>query len=172
MSSTDAAWESRVAALWQAIDRYEAQAFVEQIESLVAEIPSENAIGLFERASAHDSTGRPDLAVPLYRAALKAGLNGLRRRRATIQLASSLRNLGNAGEAADLLFAELDAPFDELEGAVRGFLALALVDLGREREAVAHGLIALAKYLPRYNRSLARYASEIASLPGVDESAF
>jgi len=170
MSSTDASWESRLADLWQAFDRYEANAFMERIELLAAELPPENAIGLFERASAEDSTGRSDLAVPLYRAALKAGLHGLRRRRATIQLASSLRNLGHAAEAADLLFAELDAPFDELEEAVRGFLALALVDLRREREAVAHSLVALSKYLPRYNRSLARYASEIAAAPGADES--
>ena len=163
MSNTDASWESRLAVLWRAIDRCEPQVFVEQIDLLVAELPSASAIGLFERGSAQDSTGHPDLAVPLYRAALKAGLSGSRRRRATIQLASSLRNLGNASEAADLLFAELDAPSDELDGAVRAFLALALVDLGREREAVAHGLIALSKYLPRYNRSLARYASEITA---------
>ena len=171
MSSTDASWESRLAALWGAIDRYEPPAFVEEIDLLVAELPSGSAIGLFERASAQDSTGHPDLAVPLYRAALKAGLSGLRRRRATIQLASSLRNLGDASEAADLLFAELNAPSDELDGAVRAFLALALVDLGREREAVAHSLVALSKYLPRYNRSLARYASEIAAAPRADQSA-
>jgi len=143
---------------------------VDQIELLVAELPLGSAVGSFERASAQDSTGHPDLAIPLYRAALKAGLNGLRRRRATIQLASSLRNLGNATEAADLLFAELNATSDELDGAVRAFLALALVDLGREREAVAHGLIALAKYLPRYNRSLERYASEIPAAPRVGQS--
>src|ERR1043166_4758421 len=110
MSNIDASWESRLAALWAAINRYEPPAFVKQIELLVAELPPENAIGLFERASAQDSTGHPDLAVPLYRAALKAGLSGLRRRRATIQLASSLRNLGNGSEAADLLFTELRAP--------------------------------------------------------------
>jgi len=157
--------------LWSAIDRYEPQAFVEQIELLVAELPSGSAIGSFERASAQDSTGHPDLAVPLYRVALKADLSGLRRRRATIQLASSLRNLGNASEAANLLFAELTSPSDELDGAVRAFLALALVDLGREREAIAHSLAALSKYLPRYNRSLARYASEIAVAPRADQSA-
>jgi hypothetical protein len=52
---------------------------------------------------------------------------------------------------------------------VRAFLALALVDLGREREAVAHSLVALSRYLPRYNRSLARYACEIC--PQVDQRA-
>src|SRR5215475_11786871 len=161
----DTSWEGRLAALWGAIDRYEPQAFVAQIELLVTELPPGSAIGLFERASAQDSTGHPDLAVPLYRASLKAGLSGLRRRRATIQLASSLRNLGSAAEAADLLFAELHAPSDELDGAVRAFLALALVDLGREREAVAVSLEALSGYLPRYNKSLARYASVIAAAP-------
>jgi len=170
VSTIDASWESRLAALWRAIDRYEPQAFVKQIELLVTELPSKSAIGLFERASAQDSTGHSDLAVPLYRAALNAGLSGLRRRRATIQLASSLRNLGYASEAADLLFAEINAPSDELDGAVRAFLALALVDLGREREAVAHGLLALSKYLPRYNQSLAHYANEIAAAPRVDQS--
>src|SRR5437879_8828725 len=111
-----ASWENRLAALWGAIDRYEPQVFLQQIELLVAELPSGSAIGSFERAGAQDSTGHSDLAVPLYRAALKAGLSGLRRRRATIQLASSLRNLGNASEAADLLFAELNAASDELDG--------------------------------------------------------
>ena len=61
----------------------------------------------------------------------------------------------------ELLVAELDAPTDELDGAVRAFLPLALVDLGREREAVAVSLTALAHYLPRYNRSLARYAAQL-----------
>jgi len=42
-------------------------------------------------------------------------------------------------------------------------LALALVDLGREREAVALALTALSHYLPRYNRSLARYAQQLTA---------
>ena len=45
------------------------------------------------------------------------------------------------------------------------FLALALVDTGREREAVALSLTALARHLPRYNRSLANYAQEIGERP-------
>jgi hypothetical protein len=92
---------------------------------------------------------------------LSAGLTGIRRREATIQLASSLRNLGDAAEAATLLSDELHAGSDDLDGALRAFLALALVDLGREREAVAISLAALSTYLPRYNRSLARYANEL-----------
>ena len=154
-----------MAALWNTFDDYAPDDFVAHVERLVAELPPENAIGLFERASAHDSTGHADTAVPLYRAALSASLAGRRRREATIQLASSLRNLGQAGEAATLLAAELHASSDDLDGAVRAFLALALVDLGREREAVGISLTALAKYLPQYNRSLARYASDLAIKP-------
>jgi len=41
---------------------------------------------------------------------------------------------------------------------VRAFLAPALVDTGREREALSHALGALAPHLPRYQRSLANYA--------------
>lgn len=162
MSDVETSWENRMAALWSAFDDHAPADFVAQVERLAAELPSENAIGLFERASAQDSTGHSDIAVPLYRAALHAGLAGRRRREATIQLASSLRNLGQAGEAANLLAEELRAPPDDLDGAVRAFLALALVDLGREREAVGISLTALAAYLPQYNRSLARYASELA----------
>jgi len=163
MNDTAATWEQRVADLWRALDDHDPESFRAQLDVLVAELPPDSAIGLFERGAAQDSTGHSDLAVPLYQAALRAGLTGLRRRRAVIQMASSLRNLGNAEDAVQLLSAELLATSDELDGAVRAFLALALVDLGREREAVAISLTALAHYLPRYNRSLARYAEELAA---------
>jgi len=79
-----------------------------------------------------------------------------------IQLASSLRNVGGAAESVELLTAELESGSDELDDAVRAFLALALVDVGREREAVSHALTALARHLPRYQRSLAAYAQQLA----------
>ncbi len=80
-------------------------------------------------------------------------------------MASSLRNLGDSKQAANLLAAELHEVSDELDGAVRAFLVLALVDLGREREAVSVSLTAPSKYLPRYNRPLARHAQEISVEP-------
>ena len=55
-----------------------------------------------------------------------------------------------------LLAAERDAGSDHLDDAVRAFLALALVDVGREREAAS--IAALAPHLPRYQRSMANYA--------------
>lgn len=157
----DADWEKRISGLWTERDSYDGDELVGRVDALVAELPPGSAIGLFERAGAFDSTGDPDRAVPLYRAALDAGLAGERRRRAVIQMASSLRNLGNPQDALSLLSAEADAPSDELDGAVSTFLSLTLVDLGREREAVAVALTALSKYLPRYNRSVARYAQEL-----------
>lgn len=161
MADSDAAWEERVATLWKSLDDHAPEAFMVQLEALLAELAPDSPVALFERGAAHDSTGSPVLAVPLYEAAIAAGLTGMRRRRAIIQMASSLRNLGHAQRAADLLRDELLQPHDELTEAVRAFLALALVDLGREREAVAISLKALSRYLPRYNRSLARYAEQI-----------
>jgi len=154
----EADWEQRVADAWASIDQRSEAAFLALIENLAAELPPDSGVGAFERAASLDSTGHPDLAVPLYRQALHRGLTGERRRRAVIQLASSLRNLSQPEESVALLTTELDAGSDHLDDAVRAFLALALVDVGREREAVSLALAALAPHLPRYQRSLANYA--------------
>lgn len=106
-------------------------------------------------------------APPLYRQPLDRGLTGERRRRAVIQLASSLRNVGQPEQSVELLTTELDAASDHLDDAVRASLALALVDTGREREAVSVALGALAPHLPRYQRSLANYARLLVNVqPG------
>src|SRR5436190_15713362 len=93
------AWDTRLAALWATLDGHEPADFVSRMDALAAELPAGSAIALFERGAAQDSTGHPGRAVPLCRAALTAGLTGLRRRRAVIQMASSLRNLGVPAEA-------------------------------------------------------------------------
>jgi hypothetical protein len=156
-------WERRLADAWASIDEYSEPSFLALIERLIAQLPGGHAVGLFERAASLDSTGHSDLAVPLYRAALERGLSGERRRRAVIQMSSSLRNLGRPEESVKLLTAELDAGSDHLDDAVRAFLALALTDVGREREAVSLALGALAPHLPRYQRSLGNYARLLVS---------
>ena len=161
MSDSASTWEQRLADLWASLPEHEPAHFRRKVQELVGELPDGDAIGLFELGCSLDSTGQPDLAVPLYRSALTAGLSGRRRRRATIQLASSLRNIGKADEAAALLASESLQPEDELSSAVSAFRALALSDLGREREALGHALLALSKHLPRYNASLGRYAREL-----------
>ena len=163
MNTPNTAWESRLADLWRTIDERGCAEFVESMRQLTAELPEGNPDALFELGAAYDSTGSPQEAVNLYEAALRAGLSGLRRRRVRIQMASSLRNLGQPQQAAEMLFEELRRPSDELNQAVSAFLALALADLGREREALSISLGALSNYLPRYNRSLARYAEALHS---------
>ena len=163
MEAPSADWERRVDEVWAAGDALDEQELLTAIEELAAELGDDSPVAAFERASSLDSTGHSDLAVPLYRRAIEFGLGGVRRRRAVIQMASSLRNLGEAQESVALLRAELDHPSDELDDAVRAFLALALADTGREREATGIALEALAAHLPRYQRSLGNYARELST---------
>jgi hypothetical protein len=116
---TTADWEQRVADAWASIDERDEAGFLAVMEKLVDELPPGDPDGLFERAASLDSTGHSDLAVPLYQRALGAGLTGERSRRAVIQMASSLRNLGRSQESVALLTAELDAGSDHLDDAAR-----------------------------------------------------
>jgi tetratricopeptide (TPR) repeat protein len=165
MSRDSTEWEQRLSDLWASIDDHSEEEFSTKMEELTAELPADSAVAAFERASALDSTGHSDLAVPLYRQALDLGLHGERRRRAVIQMASSLRNLGRASDSVALLTAERETGSDDLDDAVSAFLALALVDTGREREAVSLALTALSRHLTRYQRSLADYARLISDRP-------
>ncbi|MFE5791859.1 tetratricopeptide repeat protein [Streptomyces sp. NPDC056503] len=169
---SDSGWEGRVAALWERIDDHGPEEFRERIAALAAERGDEDAAAVFERGAAHDSTGQPVEAVRYYRRALELGLSGLRRRRAVIQLASSLRNLGRPDRSVELLTEERARPAERLDAdelalapAVDAFLALALADTGRDREAASLALGALAPLLPRYNRSLAHYARALLTAP-------
>ncbi|MEU0804656.1 tetratricopeptide repeat protein [Streptomyces sp. NPDC005970] len=166
MSTVATDWEERVADLWTAFDDHAPADFLAAMTALTAELPDGDPVASFELASAYDATDREEDAAPLYRAALDAGLAGPRRRQAVIQLASTVRNLGRPEEGIALLTAERDAGSDELDDAVAAFLALALVDAGREREAVALALSALSRHLPMYSRSLTHYADELASGAG------
>lgn len=144
------------------MDEHSEQEFLARMDQLLSELPPNSPIALFERASALDSTGHSDQAVPLYRQAIELGLDGQRRRRAVIQMASSLRNIGEAEQSVALLRAERGAGSDELDDAVSAFLALALADIGREREALGLALTALSGHMTRYRRSLANYAQELS----------
>ena len=154
-------WQQRIDSLWMTFDHQPSPDFLAAMKTLVAERPPNDALALFEYGSALDSTGYPQAAVENYRRALALDLPSQRRRRATIQMASSLRNLGHAEEGVLLLSGELDRMSDDLDDAVRAFLSLCLTSIGREREAVSVALTALAPHLSRYNRSLAAYASKL-----------
>ena len=162
IDAIDEDWERRVAELWADLGSYEPNAFLERMKALAAELPEGNPQALYELASAYDSTGHPAEAAPLYRKAFASGLTGSKHRQAVIQLSSTLRNLGESEESVALLTAERDRTSDDLDDAVAAFLALALVDVGREREATALALSGLARHLTRYGKSLENYAKELA----------
>jgi len=155
-------WEKRSEDLWAqfnaAPDEWDEEEFRKQVGALADELGPDDPVAAFERASAWDSTGHSDKAIPLYRKALELGVEGIRRRRSVIQMSSSLRNMGQADESVRLLTEERGRGSDELDDAVSATLALALTSVGREREAVSIAVGALAKHLPRYQRSMANYA--------------
>jgi hypothetical protein len=57
-----AEWEERLAGPWAALDELDEEEFLARIDAL----GDDDAIALFERGAARDSTGHSDLAVPLY----------------------------------------------------------------------------------------------------------
>lgn len=150
-----------MAALRAAADDHTPDEFIARVKVLTSELPTGDARAYFELAGAYDSHGFEKEAEPLYRQALATGLGPDRRRRAVIQLASTIRNLGKIDESVALLEAERNAGKDDLDDAVAAFLALALTDAGRGKEAVSIALGALAPHLKRYNRSLAEYAKAL-----------
>ena len=154
-------WEERLDALWASVDDLDEDEFRRRMDELTAELGPDSAVAAYERGSAFDSTGHPDLAVPLYERALELGLGEDRRRPAVIQMASSLRNLGQVDESVALLIAEREYTADELDDAVSAFLAFALVDAGRAREGAGIALAALAPHLSRYQRSVGNYARDL-----------
>ena len=91
-------WERRMAGVWATIDEREPADFVAAVDELAALRDADDPDAIFEQGAARDSTGHSDQAVALRRA-LELGLGGERRRRAVIQMASSLRNLGRAEES-------------------------------------------------------------------------
>ncbi len=165
MKSIDPEWEKRLADLWASLDERAEAEFLTAMDLLTAELPENQGVRYFERAGSLDSTGHSVEAVSLYRRALELGLLGERRRRAVIQLASSLRNLGQVQESVALLRAERARQSDHLDDAVCATLALALVDSGCEREAVSLAVGALARHLPRYQRSMGNCARLLVANP-------
>ena len=169
MADNDSDWERRVAECWAKSAEVPTTALLETIDRLAAERPAHDAAALFERASARDTAGLEAEAEPLYRAALSSGtLDPLRRTRATIQLASTLRLLGRLDESEQLLRAELietEAAGDAhpLRDETRAFLALTLLAKGEATEAAALALTTLAPHLSRYTRAVRSNAEELST---------
>lgn len=152
-----------MAAVWASASTVGAARVTSAIDALVAQRPETDARAVFESASARDYADREADAEPLYRRALSLGLAEPFRGRAVIQLASTLRNLGRAAEAIDVLQEGFsDDPEHSLADAARAFLALCLADTGDARAATAVALDALAPHLPEYARAVRAYAAQLA----------
>lgn len=154
--------EESLTQLWEDED---AQRRIATGADLYAAYPGDARIA-YEYAGTFDSAGLPERAVPLYREALDGGLREPFRHRAVVQLASSLRNLGDHDESVRLLD-DLAAEFPDSLG-VAGFRALALHSAGRPAEAVGTLLSVVAHVstdedVLRYRRSLTAYAEELGS---------
>jgi tetratricopeptide (TPR) repeat protein len=157
-------WNDRIDAVWQD-DTLSDEERIERIDALAAERGDADARALFERAGARDSAGIETEAEPLYRQALDAGLDDEHHTRAVIQLASTLRNLGQTAEALRMLRAEYDrGPSAPLHDAAAAFYALALASDGDAVAAASIALTALAAHLPRYRRSVTAYAHDLLSV--------
>lgn len=154
-----ATWDERIDLYWTTVDDTRPAEALEAMRSLIDERPDGDPDALYEWASVHDYLGMELDAIPFYRAALDRGLSGARRSQAIIQLASSLRNVGEPDAAIGLL---REHPGDDITGdAAQAFLALALRDGGHPDEALRTALVALARTLPLYRRAVEDYAKEL-----------
>ncbi|MBU4464253.1 MAG: tetratricopeptide repeat protein [Actinobacteria bacterium] len=158
-------WAQQRDAFWQGADDNDPNRAHRDLDLLLEGRPEGDAVALFERASLHDYLGEEAAAIPLYRAALDAGLDDPYRTEGLIQLASSLRNTGDASGAIALLRGIPDA--DPLADAARAFLALALFDDQKPAAALRTALHALTPHLSAYRRSLDAYAHALIAPPRV-----
>ncbi len=167
-------WEGRIAATWKIAETLSPEELVRTIDTLAAERPADDPLALFERACARDTAGIEDGAEPLYRAALAAGtLDAYRQARASIQLGSTLRVLGQLDESERLLLAQLErckaaGPGAPLFDEVRAVLAFTWLAQGKAVAAATLALETLAPHLTRYTRSMTANARYIAEhgIPG------
>ena len=159
---TDTAWQQKIDRFYeQEFDEEDPHGSLARMRNLLSKRPVGDAEALFELGGVHDALGREDEAIPLYRQAIESGLEGKSALRASIQLASTLRNVGDSAEAVSILESMPNAGVDE--GARQAFLALALHDEGRHGDALRTALLALIPTLDGYKRALTDYAAELSS---------
>lgn len=120
-------WDERIDEVWADASGEEVgDDTVARIDALAAERGADDGRAEFERAGARDSAGLPAEAVVLYRRALALGLDEAHRPQCVIQLASSLRNLGEFDDALAVIRAEeelsADGPYRDAVAAVHALI--------------------------------------------------
>ncbi|MFC7789926.1 tetratricopeptide repeat protein [Microbacterium sp. MAHUQ-60] len=152
-------WESSVAGLWARSDSLQREEGVAAMRELADSCPATDGRAAFELAGMYDSMGYEAEAGAEYERALGLGLDDARHAQLAVQYGSTLRNLGRLDEAIAVLQA---APVHESTGsAPRIVLALALHSAGRKDEALRVSIDAQIDCLPRYRRSMRRYAAAL-----------
>jgi len=156
----DGAWDQKIDSFYEnEFDESDPRGAIAKMRSLASERPADDAAALFELGGIHDALGLETEAIPFYRAAIAAGLEGERATRVLIQLASTLRNVGESSEAVSML--ESAPPSGDDEAARQAFLALAIYDERRYGDALRIALLALIPTLDGYQRALREYAEEL-----------
>ena len=158
-------WDNRVAVLWESCGEKSEAEFLAAMQDLIDELGVDDPRRSYQRASALDYVGRESEAEPLYREAIGAGLDGVSRLdglRCRLQLASTLRNLGQAQDALAVLEAiNAESLKPEQRDWLDSFLALCQVSAGRERDGARTALLALSRHLTEYTETVPREARNL-----------
>jgi tetratricopeptide (TPR) repeat protein len=159
MTTNSEQWEVAVAELWKRLESLDRDSGVRAMRDLAAACPATDGRAAFELAGMLDSMGWESEACKEYEHALTLGLDAARHAQLAVQYGSTLRNLDRLEEAITVLQA---APTHESTGsAPRIVLALALHSAGRKDEALRVAIEAQLASLPRYQRSMRRYAAAL-----------
>lgn len=158
-------WERRLEMVWADADDTRPDELRSAMSAVLAERADDDARVLFELASVEDFLGEEAAAIPLYRESLAAGLSAPFDSQAIIQLASSLRNVGDASGAISVL--KEISPTDPLARAAEAFRALALYDDDKPVRALRTALDALSHEVPMYGRALGSYTAGLRSRPRI-----
>jgi tetratricopeptide (TPR) repeat protein len=126
-----------------------------------------SAAVLLELGGSYDTAGEEATAERYYREAFEAGLSGDRRRRALLQYASTLRNLGRIDDSLTVLDdAKAEFPHSD---SLRVFHALSLHAAGRASEALAETLLLIADIggpeIQRYQAAIRGNADYLSVTP-------
>ena len=118
----------------------------------------------YELGGEHDSAGRPEEALVHYERSLELGLRDDLVPRLSVQMGSTLRNLGRNDEAIALFDDAIRRYPDDV--ALRLFRAFCLATAGRDREALVDVLDLArsridAPEVDRYRRSLESYTRDL-----------
>lgn len=111
---------------------------LEQSQAILLELLDEHAddpVVLFEVGGSYDVLGEEREAIPYYKQAIDAGLEGSDLQECLVCLGSSYRNIGAFDDAVGALEKAVEQFSEDFSGHV--FLALAYYSDGREDEAVS-----------------------------------